>query len=80
MGSKIMKLKKTKNLSNEEATAYLRKLQSDVCDLLSNIASEQVSDIERAIEYRDDAICSGVFEDYEVIRRLKVFTSLEIEV
>ena len=75
-----MKLKKTKNLSNEEATAYLRKLQSDVCDLLSNIASEQVSDIERAIEYRDDAICSGVFEDYEVIRRLKVFTSLEIEV
>jgi len=75
-----MKLKKTKNLSNEEASAYIRKVQSDVSDLLNNIASEQVKDIERAIQYRDDAICSGVFEDYEVIRRLKVFTSLEIEV
>ena len=74
-----MKLKKCKELSNKEATAYIRKLQSDVCELLNNIANEQVKDIERAIQYRDDAICSGVFEDHEVIRRLKVFTSLDIE-
>ena len=74
-----MKLKKCKELSKKEATAYIRKLQSDVCELLNDIASEQVKDIERAIEYRHEAICSGVFEDYEVIRRLKVFTSLDIE-
>jgi len=75
-----MKLKKTKNLNNEEANAYLRDIQGDVCELLNNIANEQVKDIETAVGYRDDAICSGVFEDYEVIRRLKVFTSLTIEV
>ena len=75
-----MKLTSTRELSNKETTAYIRKLQSDICELLNNIASEQVKDIERAIEYRNEAICSGVFEDYEVIRRLKTFTSLDIEI
>lgn len=75
-----MKLKKCKNLSNEEANAYLRRIQGAVNDLLTNIANEQVSDIERAVQYRDDSICSGVFEDYETIKELKTFTGLTIEV
>ena len=75
-----MQLKKTKNLSNEEANAYIREIQHAVNDLLTNIANEQVNDIQRAIDYRDDGICGSVFEDYEVIRKLQIFTGLTIEV
>lgn len=75
-----MQLKKTKNLSNEAANAYIKRIQLAVSDLLTNIANEQVKEIERAIQYRDDAICSGVFSDYEVIKELKTFTGLTIEV
>ena len=75
-----MQLKKTKNLSNEEANAYIKEIQLAVSDLLTNIANEQVKDIQRAIDYREDAICSGVFADYEVIKKLQIFTGLDIEV
>ena len=75
-----MQLKKTKNLSNEEASEYIKEIQLAVSDLLTNIANEQVNDIQRAIDYREDAICSGVFSDYEVIKKLQIFTGLEIEV
>lgn len=75
-----MQLKKTKNLSNEEASAYIKEIQLAVSDLLTNIANEQVNDIQRAIDYREDAICSGVFSDYEVIKKLQIFTGLQIEV
>ena len=75
-----MKLVKTRELSNSEAKAYIRKLQSDVHDLLNNIAADQVNAITTAIEYRDDVIESDIFTDYEVIKRLKVFTSIDIEI
>jgi len=75
-----MQIKKIKNLSNEEANAYIREIQVAVNDLLTNIANEQVKDIQRAVDYREDAICSGVFSDYETIKKLEIFTGLNIEV
>ena len=74
-----MELKKNKKLSNEEANAYISSIQGAVSDLL-NIANEQVNQIEREIQYRDETLCSTVFTDYEVIKQLKTFTSLTIEV
>ena len=75
-----MQLKKTKNLSNEEASAYIKEIQNAVSDLMRNIANDKIDEIQNAIEYRNDAICSSVFEDYETIKKLQTFTGLQIEV